>query len=611
MRIAYSYIRMSTDKQLKGDSLRRQLESSETYAKNHQLELVDSIDGIPLKDIGVSGFRGKNAQEGTLAIFLDALESGKIKPNSVLLIESLDRLSRDRLSSALTQFMRILDLGIEIITLTDNQKYTKEIIDKNQSSLIISLTIMFRANEESEIKSKRLSAAWENKRTKTSSKVLTRLCPAWMRYNEETQKFELIEDRVKIVKSIFDMCINKYGMYSIARNLNENKVPLFGKGEFWHKSYITKILHNRSVIGEFQPHTLVGGKRVKTGDPIADYFPKIIDDTTLLLAKVSIARRTLISTGPKGINFTNIFSGLIYCGSCGSKMVLRNHGGSNNSSRYLICSNKQVMGGCQVQEWNLTDFETIIFRHLKEVNFTDLINTNNDDKTMSLEDQKLAFSEKLKTKEIEIINAINKVVNAETSPTLRKRFESKSNELDAEIIEIQKQIDDLSKQIIDKIESETVFSTMALKEMIEELKTRQDDYEFRSSVNNFLTRAIDKFELIDANEPFMPWDLDEDSLIVKSYRLTYPVRLTRSLDEIVSSEDFKQFYRRYNREIRIHYQTGAVRNILYGSNMSFGNAETIKLLAKSKVKSVITGTVVTDANEPVITAIDKPIQLTQ
>jgi DNA invertase Pin-like site-specific DNA recombinase len=80
---AYSYIRMSTETQLKGDSLRRQLEASENYAKNNNLELVDSIDGLSLKDIGVSAYKGKNAQKGVLSVFLDALESDKIPENSV------------------------------------------------------------------------------------------------------------------------------------------------------------------------------------------------------------------------------------------------------------------------------------------------------------------------------------------------------------------------------------------------------------------------------------------------------------------------------------------------------------------------------------------------
>ena len=54
---AYSYVRMSTDIQLKGDSLRRQLEQSRDFAEKNDLELVE---GSGLHDIGVSAFKGAN-----------------------------------------------------------------------------------------------------------------------------------------------------------------------------------------------------------------------------------------------------------------------------------------------------------------------------------------------------------------------------------------------------------------------------------------------------------------------------------------------------------------------------------------------------------------------
>ena len=58
---AYSYVRMSTDEQLKGDSLRRQMETSAAYAAEHGLELVDESR---LQDIGVSAFKGANVADG-------------------------------------------------------------------------------------------------------------------------------------------------------------------------------------------------------------------------------------------------------------------------------------------------------------------------------------------------------------------------------------------------------------------------------------------------------------------------------------------------------------------------------------------------------------------
>src|SRR6266404_9298254 len=99
---AYSYVRMSTDLQLKGDSLRRQLEASAAYAVTHDLELVDESR---LEDIGVSAFKGANVAEGALGRFLAAVESGKVPNGSYLLVESLDRISRQEIKASLALFL--------------------------------------------------------------------------------------------------------------------------------------------------------------------------------------------------------------------------------------------------------------------------------------------------------------------------------------------------------------------------------------------------------------------------------------------------------------------------------------------------------------------------
>jgi hypothetical protein len=68
-----------------------------------------------------SAFRGRNAVKGTLKLFLDALDKGVIKPGTYLLIESLDRLSRNEVDEAFELFMSIIRRGITIVTLSDEQ----------------------------------------------------------------------------------------------------------------------------------------------------------------------------------------------------------------------------------------------------------------------------------------------------------------------------------------------------------------------------------------------------------------------------------------------------------------------------------------------------------
>ncbi|MCX4136535.1 recombinase family protein, partial [Vibrio parahaemolyticus] len=57
--------------------------------------------------------------------------------------------------------LRITQLGVKIVTLMDNRLYDK---DLDTTDLIISLTIMERAHNESKTKSERIKAAWTNKR---------------------------------------------------------------------------------------------------------------------------------------------------------------------------------------------------------------------------------------------------------------------------------------------------------------------------------------------------------------------------------------------------------------------------------------------------------------
>ena len=89
-KIAYSYLKFSTPEQASGDSRRRQLAMAEKYATDNNLKLDRQLS---FRDLGVSAFRGRNAKEGALRAFLEAIEHNLVPQGSVLLVESLDRLS--------------------------------------------------------------------------------------------------------------------------------------------------------------------------------------------------------------------------------------------------------------------------------------------------------------------------------------------------------------------------------------------------------------------------------------------------------------------------------------------------------------------------------------
>ena len=366
--IAYSYIRMSTDIQLKGDSLRRQEELSKRYAEENDLEL--DVD-FKLQDIGISAFKGDNLVNGALGKFLDAIKFGEIPKGSFLLVESLDRLSRQKIGDALQLFLSITNSGVNIVTLNDEQVYKAGIDDFSQ--LIVSIAIMSRAYEESETKSKRLSEAWNNKRNNAGKKILTKICPLWLKPNKELSSFETIPERVKIVERIFDDASNGQGSGYITRALNRDNIPPFGRSKGWQESYVTKILKNRSVLGEYQPNRKVDGKRTPIGDVIKDYYPPIIEENMFLKVQADRKLRRVSGAGRKGKKQRNLFTHIAKCYYCGSSMRFINKGIGPKGGTYLKCSS--AVGGmdCITKSWRYKDFETSFFSFVREFNLKEVI----------------------------------------------------------------------------------------------------------------------------------------------------------------------------------------------------------------------------------------------
>src|SRR5271154_2896146 len=105
---AYSYIRFSREHQSQGDSLRRQLEATKAYCERNNLLLDESLD---LRDLGVSAFKGRNSTKGSLGRFIDLCERGEVAPGSALVVESLDRISRQSPRRAVALLSSLLTLA--------------------------------------------------------------------------------------------------------------------------------------------------------------------------------------------------------------------------------------------------------------------------------------------------------------------------------------------------------------------------------------------------------------------------------------------------------------------------------------------------------------------
>ena len=255
---------------------------------------------LGLEDLGVSAYDKSNITKGALGGFLRQVEEGKIPRGSFLLVESLDRLSRIQPIDALPIFLGVINAGITIVTLFDNQVHSRDSISANPYALMMSISNMIRANEESATKSKRIRSSWDAKRKNISNKRLTAVCPFWLKPAPGDKGFEIIPERVAVVKRIFQMSHDGIGTATIVKTFNDEGVPQFSaRTNGWQKSYIQKILSNPAVHGEFQPSLRREGETTPV-ESIPDYYPAIMSKEQWQIAASARASRRMRGGVSKG-----------------------------------------------------------------------------------------------------------------------------------------------------------------------------------------------------------------------------------------------------------------------------------------------------------------------
>jgi DNA invertase Pin-like site-specific DNA recombinase len=488
---AYSYIRFSTPEQQRGDSSRRQTELSQRYAEAHGLTLDESLT---YRDLGVSAFDKSNIRNGELGAFLRAIDSGAVEPGSYLLVESLDRLSRAKVTDALEVFMSIINRGIRLVTLADGREYSKEKINEQFTELIISIVVMSRAHEESLTKSRRLKEAWKAKRGRIGDAKLTEIAPAWLKLNEDRTAYSLVPDRVQLVQRMFEWSKDGIGSETIARRLNQQGLSNWGtrSADQWHASYIKKILDNRAVLGEFQPHTLIDGKRVPEGDPAFDYFPRIVADEDFVLAKAARQSRRTSSAGRKGATFSNLFSGFLRCGYCNGSMVYVNKGHSGPRGKLLVCARAKAGNGCHYVPWEYPQFERSVLTYCKGLDFDAFLQTRD-----TVKSELAALSARVAVLESSMTDNEQKqanVIEAIESGAKFQQFEARMVQLEQERMRLGVELEE-TRQKYDLRANATVDVT-AVRASIDELLHRiralegEELYDVRARLSQHIKRLI-------------------------------------------------------------------------------------------------------------------------
>lgn len=364
----FSYRRFSSGRQARGTSLERQTKLAQAWCQERGYDLDESLS---LSDLGVSAFKGDNATKGALGGFIAAIEAGKVPKGSILLVESLDRLSRATLPEAVSLLMQIVKTGVRVVSMVDGKEWNSETINDTMS-FMLSVLLFSRAHEESSTKAKRVSAAFQTKRQAGLPVVSKMHGGGWMQPKTDKSGWELIPDKAESVRKVFELAASGKGGVSIARIATEEGWAMpwrerknTGKG--WEHTGISRLLRDRRVLGEWQPMRTVNRVMTPDGDPVQGYFPAAVSEDLWHRVQVALKGRT----GPKrlrGIN-ADVFSGLLYC-KCGERME-RKAPSDRGYARYYCLGSKAGRTECpSISErgivhgvlLNLGEFEEKAFR---------------------------------------------------------------------------------------------------------------------------------------------------------------------------------------------------------------------------------------------------------
>ncbi|MFY9154344.1 MAG: recombinase zinc beta ribbon domain-containing protein [Prolixibacteraceae bacterium] len=265
------------------------------------------------------------------------------------------------------------------------------------SQLYVIVGEIQRANQESKRKSYLVGKAWENKRNLAinGNLKMTAKSPVWLKLSEDKKTFERIPKICKAIETIFKLKVSGKGTTSISSAMNlmpdiwkprerkneKGEVTFFGG---WKNTTINKYLSDKTLLGEYQPHKMIEGKRTPIGESILDYYPAVIDKD-LFYQVQNILESNHAKNGNGGGKTgkaTNLFAQVVKCGLCGSPMHYIDKGKGSKGGTYLHCSKSRVnIDGqklCSAKAVKYEEFKDLFFMYFDDLDIYKIIPNKNE-----------------------------------------------------------------------------------------------------------------------------------------------------------------------------------------------------------------------------------------
>jgi hypothetical protein len=285
---------------------------------------------------------------------------------SYLIVESLDRLSREHIRPALTLLLNLIEAGVRVVQLLPAEAVYDDAAEP--MTLMMAIMELSRGHSESKVKSERVTHSWAARRAKAGDKIITPVCPAWLRV--EGGRFAVDQDKAEAVREVYRLAAAGYGLGAITKRLNAAKVPAIGRGRLWVRGYVNKLLRSRAVVGEFQPMTgRRAGDEKPAGPPLAGYYPAILSDDEWHAVQATLRSRQKKGGRPGRNGGVNLWLGLLHDARDRGKFHVadKSHHRPGGGPVLVSYNADQGADGSKAVSFPLAAFERAVLARLREI----------------------------------------------------------------------------------------------------------------------------------------------------------------------------------------------------------------------------------------------------
>ena len=305
------------------------------------------------------------------------VEEGKI---GTIIVKDLSRFGREHIEGGRLAEIVYPTLGVTFISIQEN-------VNSSTGEGMEMLPFYNIFNEWYAAQtSKKIRAVWQSK-SDNGERVSATVAYGYKKSPDNPKQWIIDEPAAKVVRYIFQLCLEGLGVTKIARRLETEKIltPTAYYNSIgrktrnkvidpfrWSENSVDHILSNMQYTGctvNFKSSTVSFKVHKTVYHPEDDWViipntqEAIIDmDTWERVQEIKKHRRRNTATGR-----TSIFSGLLYCGDCGSKLYFCAAKSVKEHQEFYRCSAyKENRGSCTIHFIRNVVLERLVLKLIRE-----------------------------------------------------------------------------------------------------------------------------------------------------------------------------------------------------------------------------------------------------